>query len=165
MPSLVAMLVFCQALGAGLGAFTAVWGEIGYLKAARDGKIDAGERAYLEAIARGLRYGMALLLLASFGLVIVAYAEESALQPALTPSYWTLIALSLVVVTVARALVRRRVSFPIASAALFTAWWFLVYLAFGQLSLTFGAAAMSFLVAGVIFYGMLSYARLLAARK
>ena len=165
MPSVTALLVFLQALGAGLGAFMAVWGELSYLKAARDGKITEGEHAYLNAIAHGLRYGMALLLLSSFGLVVLAYARQDVPQPAVTLSYWMLIALALLVVSVARAFLRRSVSFPIASATLFTAWWFLVYLAFGQLPLTFGAAVAAFLVAAVIFYGILSYIRLLVAYK
>ncbi len=163
MNTIVPFLVFCQALGASVGAFTAVWAELAYLRARRDGQIDAAERAHIHVIARGLRFGMMLLLLASLGLVIAAYASGAESQPALTPSYWTLIALALLTVSVAWALSRRRVSFAFGSATIFTAWWFLVYLSFGWLpSFTFGAVVMSFIVTTAIFYGVLRYARLLA---
>lgn len=164
MPTLVPLLVFCQALGAGVGAITAVWSELAYVGAMRDGKIDRAERAHLTIIAHGLRYGMALLLLASLGLVVVAYARQATLQPALTESYWILTALALLVIGISWALSRQRISFTFGSAVVFTAWWFLVYLSLGWLSpLSFGAAVMAFIVATAIFYALLSYARLLAS--
>lgn len=163
MIALVPFLVFCQALGASVGALTAVWSECAYVKTMRDGKIDSAERAHLTIIAHGLRYGMTLLLLASFGLVVVAYTQHAPLQPALSPSYWTLIALALVVINVSWALSRRRISFPLGSASLFTAWWFLVYLSFGWLPLSLSTAAIFFIVAAAIFYGVLFFARLLAS--
>jgi hypothetical protein len=164
--SLVVFLVFCQALGAVVGVSTAIWGELSYVKEMRsEGKIDAAERKHLLIIGHGLRYGMTLLLLASFGLVVVAYLLHAAREPALSTSYWTLILLALVIITVSSQLARRRISFDIASAILFTAWWFLVYLSFGWLALSFGAAVLSFVVAVFIFYAVLSYARMLVVRK
>ncbi len=165
MNALILFLVFCQALGALVGAVTAVWSEMAYVRAVRDCRVDAAERRHLDVIAHGLRYGMTLHLLASFGLVVAAYMSMNALQPALTPSYWTLIALALIIISVSWALSRKHISFPLGSASIFTAWWFLVYLSFGWLPLSFGAAAMSFIVATAIFYGLLYYARLLAAPK
>ena len=165
MVAVTALLIFCQALGAGIGAASAVWGELEYLKAMRDGRLDLAERAHLKRIAGGLRYGMTLLLLSSLGLSVSAYASGVPLQPALTSSYWILIALALIVITVARALSRQKISFPFASATLFTTWWFLVFLAFGLLPLTFGSALMSLIVATAIFYVVLFYARLLASRS
>lgn len=165
MMSFIAFLVYCQALGALVGAFTAVWSELAYVKATRDGRVDGAERAHLDIIAHGLRYGMTVHLLASLGLVVVAYLEQNALQPALTASYWTLIALALLIITVSRALSKKRLAFKLGSASIFTAWWFLVFLSFGWLPLSFGAAVMSFVVAAVIFYALLYYARLLALSR
>src|SRR3989344_2554528 len=88
----------------------------------RDGTVDSAERAHLNIIAHGLRYGMALLLLASLGLVVASYTQHAALQPALSPTYWTFIAFAFVVIGVSWALSRRRLSFPLCSATLFTAW-------------------------------------------
>ncbi len=165
MTSFVALLVYCQALGAVVGAVTAVWSELAYVKATRDGRVDGAERAHLDIIAHGLRYGMSLHLLASLGLVIFAYQSHTSLQPALTASYWTLIALALIIITLSWALSKKRVAFKLGSASIFTAWWFLVFLSFGLLPLTFGAAVMSFIVATAIFYGLLYYARLLASPR
>ena len=67
MTDFVTFLVFCQALGASVGAVTVIWGEFMYIRAMKDGEIDVAERAHLNIIAKGLRFGMTLLLLASFG--------------------------------------------------------------------------------------------------
>ena len=163
MTALVPFLAFCQALGALIGAATSVWGELAYLRDMRDGKIDAAERAHLDILARGLRFGMTLLLLSSLGLVIAAYASRAPLQSALTPGYWTLLALALLVVGVSWALSRRHVSFAFGSAALFTAWWFLAYLTLGLLPpLSFGSAVALLVVATALMYALLHYVRTLA---
>ena len=166
MDALIPFLVFCQALGAFTGAFSAVWSEIAYVRAVKDGKIDRAERIHLDGIARGLRFGMTILLLASFGLVIVDFALRTALQPALTPGYWTFVVLALLVVGVSWALSRRFVSFAFGSALIFTAWWFLAYLSIGWLPpLTFGAALAFFAVATAIFYVILQGNRFFVLRK
>ena len=166
MASLVTLLVYCQALGASVGAFSAVWSEVAYVRAMRDGKVDEAERAHLHVIARALRWGMSLVLLSSLGLVIVAYLLQTAYQPAFSASYWTLIVLALIVILVSRALSRKTVSFALGSAVVFTAWWFLAYLALGSLPvLSFSSAAAFFVVATAIFYAVLGYARMLVLRK
>ena len=163
MTSFISFLVFCQALGASIGAVTVLWGEFAYIRAMRDGEIDIVERAHLDIIARGLRFGMTLLLLASLGLVIVAYILQSATQPALTPAYWTLIMLSFLVIGISWALSRKKVSFAAGSAIIFTSWWFLSYLTLGWLPpLSFGSAVALLVVATVVAYALFYYIRLLA---
>jgi len=164
MIELVPLLLLCQALGALIGVAAAVWGEIAYVRALRDGRVDVAERMHLHSIANGLRSGMTLMLLASFALVAVAYTKHAVLQPALTASYWILIVLSLLVISVSWALSRRRISFALGSAVAFTGWWFLAYLTLGQMpSLPFGTAVAFFVVATALFYALLRYARLLAS--
>ncbi|MDD2657281.1 MAG: hypothetical protein PHD04_01290 [Candidatus Pacebacteria bacterium] len=166
MTDLVSLLIFSQALGALVGVACAVWGELAYVRAMRDGRIDHAERVHMQAIGHGLRFGMSLLLIASLALVIVAYMIHAAEQPALSASYWILIALALLVTTVSWALSRSRISFALGSAAAFTGWWFLAFLTLGQVpELSFGAAAAFFIVATGIFYALLSYARMLALHK
>ncbi len=163
MASLVTLLVILQAVGAVMGALSAVWGELAYMSAMRDGHIDRAERAHMNAIGRGLRWGMTLLLSASLALVLVAYSLKAVDQPALTPQYWILITLALLVTIVSWALSRQRISFALGSAIAFTGWWFLAFLVLGQIPpLTFGAATAFFVVATAIFYALLSYARFLA---
>lgn len=163
MATLILFLVFCQAFGASIGAVTVLWGEFVYIRAIKDGKIDVAERAHLDIIARGLRFGMALLLLASLGLVIVAYILQATTQPALTPAYWTLIMLSFLVIGISWALSRKKVSFAAGSAIIFTSWWFLSYLTLGWMpQLSFGSAVALLVVATVVIYALLHYIRLLA---
>ena len=166
MGTLVSWLVLCQALGALGGAFAVIWGELAYIRAMRDRKIDTAERAHLRVIAHGLRWGMLLILLSSFGLIIAAYTLRAAVQPALSASYWMLIALTFLIIGVSWALSRRRISFAFGSAILFAGWWFLAYLTFGLFpSISFGAAAAFFAVATALFYSILQSARFLALRK
>jgi len=161
----VLLLFFCQALGASIGAFSAVWSEIAYLRAARHGGVDAAERAHLRVIARGLRFGMFIFLLASLGLVVVAYRLQAAPQPALSAGYWTSITLALIVIGASWALSRRRIAFALGSAIVFTAWWFLAYFVLGWLpSFSFGAIAAFFVITTAIFYTLLQYGHFLATR-
>ncbi|MBI4065585.1 hypothetical protein HY412_00115 [Candidatus Kaiserbacteria bacterium] len=158
MADFVTFLVFCQALGASVGAVTTLWGEFAYIRAMRDGKIDVAERAHLDIIAKGLRFGMTLLLLASLGLVITAYTLHVAPQPALTPAYWILILLALLIIGISWALSRRHISFALGSAIIFTSWWFLSYLTLGWLpELSFGSAIALLVVATAIIYGLFHY--------
>lgn len=157
---------FCQALGALAGACMAVWGELAYVRAMRNGTVDGAERAHLDALARGLRFGMTLVLVSSLGLVIAAFLSRAEPQPALSDAYWTSIALALLITFVSFALSRRRLSFAFGSALLFTAWWFLAYLSTGLLpALSFGAAVALFVVAAAIFHFVLRAARSAALRR
>ena len=166
MTALISFIVFCQALGALVGAGSTVWGELAYIRAMRDGKIDHAEHQHLRAIAHGLRWGMTLLLIASFALVVVAYLSHSGAQPAVTASYWTLITFALLIVYVSWALSRKHLSFALGSAIAFTAWWFLAYLTIGLMpALSFSATVAFFIIATGIFYAILQYARMLAKPK
>lgn len=166
MTPLIAFIIFCQALGALIGASSVVWGELAYLRAMRDGKIDHAERAHLRAIAHGLRWGMTLLLIASLALVVVAYLSHAAFQPALMTNYWALIAFALLIVYVSWALSRGKIAFAYGSAIAFTGWWFLAYLTLGLFPpISFGALVAFFVVATAVFYALLSYARMLVLPK
>ena len=163
MTAFVSFLLFCQALGASIGAVMTLWSEFAYLNAMRDEKIDVAERKHLDIIARGLRFGMTLLLLASLGLVVTAYTLHAAPQPALTPAYWVLILLALLIIGISWALSRRHVSFALGSAIIFTSWWFLSYLTLGWLSpLTFGSTVALLVVSTAVIYALLHYLRLLS---
>lgn len=165
MAMLTLLLVSLQALGALVGAGAAVWGELSYIRAVREGKIDRPERAHLERIALGLRFGMLLLLVSSLGLIISSYLLNVAAPPVLTPEYWTLIFLALLVVWASWALSRGRVTFSYGSAIVFSGWWFLVYLTFGWFPhLSFGAAVASFVIITAVFYALLKTTRHFATR-
>lgn len=166
MIAFVPYLVLCQVLGAFVGTFTAVWSELVYIRAMRDGKIDTAERAHLDVIAKGLRFGMTLLLLSSFGLVVVDYELKLPLQPALSPSYWLSITLALLIIGVSWALSRKMITFALGSAIIFSSWWFLFFLTLGQLPvLSFGASFFALVVATGLFYALLEYSRFLVLRK
>lgn len=163
MEDFVTFFVFCQALGASVGAITTLWGEFAYIRAMQDGKIDVAERAHMNIIARGLRFGMTLLLLSSLGLVVFAYAMQSMPQPALTPTYWTLIMLSILIIGISLALSRKKISFAFGSAIIFTAWWFLSYLTLGLLPVnSFSSVVALLVIATAVTYALFYYIRMLA---
>ena len=163
MITLTSFLVFCQAFGASVGALMSIWSEFAYIRAMRDGQMDVAETAHLKIIANSLRFGMTIMLLDSLGLVIVAYVLHDTLQPALTPAYWTLIVLALIVIGISWALSRHRIQFAFGSAVIFTSWWFLAYLTLGWLApLSFGSAVALLVVATVVIYALLHYIRMLA---
>jgi hypothetical protein len=164
MTTLILFLLFCQTLGAWTGAFTAIWGEIAYIRAMRDGRVDRAEREHLNVIAHGLRFGMTLLLLASFGLIIVSFITQAIVPPALTASYWIFITLALLIVALSWALSRRHVSFSLGSSAALTAWWLLAYLTIGRLPVSYGAAVALYLVLTAVLYAALRLIRHLAGR-
>jgi len=156
MDTLINTLVALQAAGAFVGVACVVWGEFAYIRAIRDEHVDAAERAHLDASARGLYFGMTLLLLASLGLVILAYLSGGPLQPAVTATYWSFTLLALLVTLLTWARSRGHISFTLGSAALFTGWWFLLYLALGRLPLlSLGASVALYVVATALFYGIL----------
>ena len=166
MAALITALVFLQAFGAGVGATAAVASEMSYLRALRNGKIDVAERAHLRRIGTGLRWGMGTLLLSSWGLVVAAYVLQVNPQPALMASYWMLISLALLIVFISALLARRRISYTLGSAIIFTAWWFLAYLVLGWMpAISFGAMIGFFVVAVAFFYALFWYVRFLAPRR
>ncbi len=163
--TLAALLIFFQGLGAFTGAVAVAWGEWAYARAMRDGRVDRAERVHLDAIARGLRWGMTLLLLATFALVILAYASGGP-QPALMADFWALVVIAAVIIYVSWALSRKRLSFNAGSAIAFAGWWFVAYLVLGKMpGLSFGASIAFFVVSAVIFYYVLRYARMLSVAK
>jgi len=157
MIELVAFLIFCQAFGSAIGAFTAVWGELAYVHALQDGKITHAERAHLKVIGRGLRFGMSLLLFASLGLVVVAYLAQATPQPVLTASYWVLIIVAFLIIGFSWALSRQHISFALGSAVAFAGWWFLVYLTFGLLPLISFGATIAYLIVSTVLLGAILY--------
>lgn len=165
MTALVPLLVFLQAFGAVIGTFTAVWSEIAYVRAMRDGRLDEAERAHLRIIGHGLRFGLLLLLLSSLGLVIAAYIAHAA-QPALSPAYWVQLTLVFIIIVISWSISRHRTPFVHLSAIAFTAWWFLLYLTLGKLPpLSFGAFVSYFVIATGILYLILAGVRQYALKK
>lgn len=166
MVTLVPFLLFCQVLGALVGAFAAAWSEFVYIRAMRDGRIDTAEREHLDVVGKGLRFGMLLLLVSSLGLIIAVYVQQASIQPARTADYWIFTMLAILIIGISWALSRRQISFSFGSAVVFSAWWFLAYLMLGWVpSLSFGAAVAFFVVATAILYAVLAYLRFVSLQK
>jgi len=127
--------------------------------------MQTAERAHLSMIARGLSFGMTLFLLASLTLVILAYAQGAIVQPAQTAQYWILTTLALIIVGVTWSLSFQRISFALGSAAVFAAWWLLLFITLEKLSFSFGAAVALYIVLVAIAYAALWLIRFFALRN
>lgn len=146
-------------LGALIGVGAAVWAELAYMRAVRDGHIDKGEKLHFKHIGRGLRFGMTTLLLSSLGLVVCAYLLQTT-PLVLTESYWLLVFLSALIIGISWALSRAALPFAEGSVIAFSAWWFLFYLVSGQLTLTnLGAGISFYIIATVLLMVMVKGAR------
>ena len=165
MSKFVSLLFFCQILGACIGACLAVWSQYAYIRAVRDGKINIAERAHLDVLARGLRFGMTLILISSLALVVIAYVGHTALQPASTAGYWVFMMLAFLIIGITWALSCRQVSFEIGSAVALSAWWLLAFITFGWLSASFGSAVALYVVLTVIVYALIRLVHFFALHK
>lgn len=156
LPSLALLCIALQALGGAIGVGYAVWAEIAYIGALRDGHIDDAERHHLAIIAEGLRFGMTALLVGSVALTVIAYALHASVQPALTSAYWTFISLALIVIATSWAISRQRVNYALGSAAIFSGWWLIAGYAFGVVPFLSFASAMALYVigTGVLYYAL-----------
>lgn len=162
MEVLLNLFALVQATGAIIGAGGSVVGELVYLRAMQDGRVDAAERLHLRLIARALRWGMIILLVGSIGLVLTDHIFDVALQPALTASYWSEMALVLIIIGVAWALSKHKLPFWLGSAAIFSGWWFLAFLCMGRLPyLGLGASIAAYVVITLVIAALLIYARML----
>ncbi len=161
MEALVSFVVFVQSLGVLVGLGYATLGEYFYIQAMRDGRIDIAERLHLRTISKGVRYGMTLVVLTSFGLVITDYLRDVPVQPALTPQYWVFMSLILLVIGFSWALSRSRVSFALGSAVTLSGWIFLVYMALTREPLlSFGSTVALFVITTALLYAALYYSRI-----
>ncbi len=166
MQLLLSTFALVQAVGAIVGAGGSVVGELSYLKAMQDQRIDHAEAAHLRLIAKALRWGMALVLIGSIGLVVFDYGAGAVLQPGLTTSYWLEMTFVLLIIAASWALSRRRVAFWLGSAAAFAAWWYLALLDLGRApALSYGASLAAYVVASAIIAAILAYARMLTSRR
>ena len=165
MSFLLLIFALIQAAGAMIGAGGSVFAEIFYVRAMRDGYLDGAERAHLRIVASALRWGMLALLLASIGLVLVNFIYALPTQPAVTHVYWIEMFLALAIIGASWALSRKRVSFALGSAAVFTGWWFVALLVFGRLpDLGFGAALAFYVVVTGVVSVILAYARMVSTK-
>ncbi len=103
---------------------------------------------------------MSIVLLSSFGLVVVAYGDQTSPQPVLTTSYWLLMISSFIIIGASWAMARQVLTVTRGSIVAFTAWWFLAFLTLGQMPITsFSASLASFGIALLLFGIVLSAAR------
>ena len=163
---LITLFGIIQLIGGVIGAGGSLLAEIFYVRAMRDGTVDAAERAHLAMVGHTLRFGMMLLLAGSIGLTLTAFVYENAPQPALSQSYWILMGLVFVIIFFSWALSRRQVGFTLASAAIFTAWWYVVLHLVGYVpTANFGEAVALFTVLTALVAGVVKYARVITTEK
>lgn len=158
---MIAIFIILQVVGALMGAFGAVWAELAYLHALKDGVISRAERRHLITIARTLRFGMFVLLLASLGFIYTVYLGGG-IQVALTSTYWIEMLIVFVILMTSWALSRNQMQFALGSGIVFSGWWFLVFLLVGKTGAAgFGELLALFTLFTAVFCAILTYIRFL----
>jgi len=128
LPELAIVLIALHGLGAALGAGGALFAEIFYAKATADGRVDHREHEWFHATFFALRWGMTLVLLSGIALVVVQYFLPNSPERVLHPALWAQNALSLLILGLAYALTKKRISWQTGAATIFAAWWMLFLL-------------------------------------
>jgi len=161
--NLIIFFTVLHTLGAALGALGVTFAEILYLKATRDGRVDAREREYIRTTFFALRWGLTLVLLSGVVLGIIEYQNPNAAQGVLFAPLWFQNTLALIIIATGYALAKNRIPWWLGSSALLTSWWFtLVIDAWRSVPFSYLSLVISFIVLTFIAAGALSYVRLLA---
>ena len=113
---------FAHIIGTALGVGGATLGEVFYLKAARDGKVDPHENDALRTIFYVLRVGMALLIISGFGYFIMLRLEGHT-TPLLGARMWAKLTIVLILLFGVVAWHTRKVPMWLGSAISLTSWY------------------------------------------
>lgn len=158
LPLITSVLLLAHTAGAIIGAVGVTVAELLYIKATIDGRVDIRERHYIESTFFALRWGMSVLLITGFALIMCGFMFPEYNSPVLEASFWVTQTLILLVLIVGWMLARSIIVWWVGSALVFTAWWMILFLTVWELlppsyfSLIFTYILLSFVVAGVLSY-------------
>src|SRR3989344_1337539 len=156
--NLVIFFAAFHTLGAALGVGGITFAEILYVKATRDGRVDAREREYVRATFFALRWGMTVVLLAGVALGLLEYKSPGASQGVLFAPLWFQNTLALVIIAAGYALAKGRIPWWFGSSAALVGWWFMLTIdawrtiPFSYLSLVIAYIVLVFLPGAVLSY-------------
>ncbi len=164
MITLINIAAFVHVLGAAIGAAGITFGEIFYLKATADGRVDARERDYLHTTFFALRWGLLVILLSGIVLGTLEYAYVGAENHVISAPWWFINTLAFVIIFAGWGLMKGKVSWWIGSSLAFSAWWMVLMLDAWQItspeaSFSYVALVFAYVVFALITAGALSYAR------
>ncbi len=164
--SSVIVLVVVHLIATLLGAGSITVAEWQYFRALMDGRIDAGERAHLNALFFSLRYALVLMVLADVVLSVALYALPGAPAITLTAPYWLEMVLTILLIGASWLRFHGRIPFWAGSAIAFTGWWYLAGLDLGFLPVAgFGSAFVGFIVSVALIAVLFRYARFLVRAR
>ncbi|MEK9161128.1 MAG: hypothetical protein AAB440_03840 [Patescibacteria group bacterium] len=128
LPLIAEALLTVHALGAALGVAGVTFAEMFYTRAVVDEKIDTCEKKHILHTLWALRWGVMVTVLSGVALVTVEYYIPNAVQTVLTPSFWVIQTLTIVVIVFGVLISRSQVPWWLGSSATFTAWWMMLAL-------------------------------------
>lgn len=164
MEILINSAAFVHVLGAAIGAAGITFGEIFYLKATADGRIDARERDYLHTTFFALKWGLLLTLVSGIILGMLEYAYSGAESHVLSAPWWFINTLAFVIIFSGWAMMNEKISWWLGSSLAFSGWWMLLMLDAWQItspemSFSYVALVFAYVVFAAVTAGVLSYAR------
>ena len=159
MTSLIPLLSGLHLIGTALGCGGITFAEIFYLKAAKDGRIDAAERDHIRSTYWAMKWGLSIALVAGLLLTVVQYQLQASDQAVMYAALWMQDTLAVIIIISGWALAARAFPWWLATALAFSAWWTMLLLHAWQtlplnyLSLVF--MYLLFVVATAIIFGYL----------
>lgn len=164
MTTLISIAAFVHVLGAAIGAAGITFGEIFYLKATADGRVDARERDYLHTTFFALKWGLMLTLISGITLGILEYAYSGAENHVLSAPWWFVNTLAFVIIFAGWGMAREKISWWLGSSLAFSGWWMVLMLDAWQItapeaSFSYMALIFAYVVFTAVTALALSYAR------
>lgn len=170
MTTLIAIAAFVHVLGAAIGAAGITFGEVFYLKATADGRVDARERDYMHTTFFALKWGLMLILVSGIALGILEYAYVGAENHVLAAPWWFINTLAFVIIFAGWGMAREKISWALGSALAFSGWWMVFMLDAWQItspetSFSYMALVFTYVVFAAVTAAVLSYARFFMSYK
>ena len=164
METLINIAAFVHVLGAAIGVAGITFGEIFYLKATADGRVDAREREYMHTTFFALKWGLLLILLSGVVLGVLEYAYAGAQNHILGAPWWFINTLAFVIIFAGWGMMREKVSWWLGSALAFSGWWMVLMLDAWQIttpeaSFSYLSLVFAYIVFAAVTAAVLSYAR------
>lgn len=143
------LLVATHIIGTALGAGGAIFAEVFYLKAIKDGEVDPTEGGFLKVTYRIMRVGLVLLVLSGFGFLLL-YRLQGNEELLYSQKFWAKMTIVLVILVNAILLQIRRIPMWLGSSLSLTSWYTALFLGLLQgVSYTYGQV-MIFYIAAVL---------------
>ncbi len=146
MDTLIPALALIHTLGAVVGTFFTTYAEMYYTVASSDGVIDHHERKYLRNLYRGLKWGMAAVVVSGVALIVSEYLVAGASPTVYEGAFWMIQVLTFLILFMSWMLAKKKAAWWVGAAVVLSAWWAILFIDLGFFN------AFSFIALAVMYF-------------